>query len=225
MKIALLLSGEIRDSFKQYKSLKDNLLDLYDVDIFLSTWSSNGMDRMLQIFKPVSVDIEDYSKGYNRLWKSITEPYEHKLEQNANLLSCLSMWYKTYRVNVLRLQYEQTMGVKYDLIIKSRPDLTLEEPFKLEVPKENTLYIPRGWDWSGGINDLCAYGDSHSINKYCGLYHFYEPSVKAIQRKLNPEIILDFYLKTIEGLKIERPEIDMTLRGLNIKSTYHFSKK
>ena len=225
MKIALLLSGEIRDSFHNYKYLKENLLDLYDVDIFLSTWKSEGLDRVLQIFKPVSVDVEDYDRGYNKLWVSTVSPYEHKLEPNASLVSCMSMWYKTFKVNLLRLQYEQLMGTKYDVIIKSRPDLKLEEPFKLEIPKDNTLYIPRGWDWSGGVNDLCAYGTSEMINKYSNLYLFYEEVIKNINVKINPEIILYYYLKGLGDLKLERPEIDMTLRNINIKSTYNFRNK
>lgn len=224
MKIALLLSGEIRNSIHLYKHLKENLLDLYDIDIFMSIWKDDGINEVVQMFKPVSIDIEDYDMGYNKLWKSIVSPYEHKLEQNANLLSCMSMWYKTFKVNLLRLQYEQLMGVKYDLVIKSRPDLKLEEPVILHIPKENTMYIPKGWDWSGGVNDLCAYGNSDMINKYCNLYHFYEDLVKSIDKKINPEIILEYYLKTLGNLNVVRPSIDMTLRGLNIKSTYHFSK-
>jgi len=224
MKVALLLSGDMRDWIINYVYFKQHLLDHYDVDIFISTWRGYKNDEVVNVYNPVAMDIQDYNRGFNQRWASITNPYEENREPNVNLVNCMSMWYKTWRVNELKNEYQFTMNTKYDLVIKTRPDLKLEEKVILEKPKNNTLYIPKGWDWSGGVNDLFAYGSSHVINIYSDMFRMFPTLLKSCESKLNPEILLRDYLNTFQGIKLERPKIDMTLRNINIKETYNFSK-
>ena len=42
MKIALCLSGHVRNIETTYESLKQHLLSLYDVDIFIDSWDTLG---------------------------------------------------------------------------------------------------------------------------------------------------------------------------------------
>lgn len=224
MKVALLLSGDMRDWIINYVYFKQYLLDHYDVDVFISTWRGYKMDDVMNTYGAVAVDVQDYEKGFDARWKSITNPYEKNKESNVNLVNCMSMWYKTWRVNELKNEYQSTIGVKYDLVIKTRPDLRLESKVVLEKPKKDTLYIPKGWDWSGGVNDLFAYGNSQVINVYSDLFRSFPRLIKECRSKLNPEILLRNYINNFEGIKLQRPAIDMTLRDINIKQTYNFSK-
>jgi hypothetical protein len=224
MKVALLLSGGMRDWIIHYVYFKKHLLDLYDVDVFLSTWKHDKLTEVSSVYNPVAIDVQDYNKGFDTRWKSITNPYEKNKESNVNLVNCMAMWYKTWRVNELKNEYQFTMNTKYDLVIKTRPDLRLESDVILEKPKNNTLYIPKGWDWSGGVNDLFAYGTSEVINVYSDLFRSFPRLMKECRSKLNPEILLRNYINNFEGIKLERPEIDITLRDINIKQTYNFTK-
>ena len=227
MKVALLLSGNMTDWTVNYIYFKRYLLDHYDVDIFISTWKGykiyeiDGL-RPDNTYNPIVFDVQDYEKGFGNTWSKITEPFEYKKEDNTNLDSCMSMWYKAQRVNELKNEYQSITGINYDLVIKTRPDLKLEKKVVLRKPKKDILYIPKGWDWSGGINDLFAYGNSKVMDVYADLFKSYIYLLQECNVSLNPEIILKDYINNSEGIKVKRPLIDMTLRDMNIKQTYNF---
>ena len=221
MKVCLLLSGGMRNATETFPSFKSNLLDRYDTDVFISTWNSHNVYDSINLFNPISVDVENYEAGFQSKWESLVSHNEHKLETNANLVSMISMWYKTIRVNQLRTKYENLMGFKYDLIIKTRPDIRIEEPMNL-IQSPN-LSIPYGWDWSEGINDLMAWGNQYNMDTYCELFYMFASLANSMD-KINPETMLKQYLK-IKNIKTERPKVDLTLRDMNIKTTYWFSNK
>ena len=220
MKVCLLLSGNMRNATETFPSFKSNLLDRYDTDVFISTWNSHNVHQSINLFNPISVDIENYEAGFESKWKQLVSHNEYKLETNANLVSMISMWYKTLRANQLKKKYENLMGVKYDLILKTRPDIILEEP--IELIQSDSLAIPFGWDWSEGINDLMAWGNQSNMETYCELFYSFISLANSMD-KINPETMLKEYLK-IKNIKTERPKVDLTLRDMNIKTTYWFCK-
>jgi hypothetical protein len=221
MRVALLLSGDIRDSVELFPFWKENLLNIYNPDIFLSTWNTKYINEFIDIFNPVSTIIDNYDSGFSNLWKTAVSPYEYKLETNANLVSCYSMWYRAKSVNEIMHRYENLLNLKYDIVIKTRPDLQIYDIPKIDDVNSKSLYIPRGWDWSEGINDLIAWGNSESIDYYCNLFVNFIETVKDMNR-LNPERILKSWLGK-SSLEIKRPEVGMALRDMDIKSTYWFS--
>ena len=223
MKVCLLLSGQMRNADEVFPLFKSNLLDRYDVDTFISTWDSPNVYDLVKLFNPIAVDIEDYTIQFTEKFKDIVKDDEHKLETNANLVSMCAMWYKTMRVNQLVINHSKWFG-EYDIVIKTRPDIRIEQPIEFIKPNSNTIYIPKGWDWSEGIGDLMAYGDVKTMNDYCTLFYDFKPIIKEMN-KINPERILKTYLEKFDEIKIERPEIDLTLRDINIKTTYWFSKQ
>jgi hypothetical protein len=220
MKVCLLLSGGMRNATETFTSFKSNILERYNTDVFISTWNCHNVYESINLFNPISFDVENYEAGFQSKWETLVNHNQHKLETNANLVSMISMWYKTLRVNQLRTQYENLMGFKYDLIIKTRPDIKIEEPINL-IQSPN-LSIPYGWDWSGGINDLMAWGNQSNIQMYCELFYMFNALANYMD-KINPETMLREYLN-IKNIKTERPEIDLSLRDINIKTTYWFSK-
>ena len=229
MKVALLLSGNMTDWTVHYVYFKRYLLDHYDIDVFISTWKGYKVDeiegvRPVNTYNPITFDVQDYERGFENTWSKITEPFEVIKEKNTNLNNCMSMWYKTQRVNELKNEYQSLIGVNYDLVIKTRPDLKLEKRVVLEKPKKNTLYIPKGWDWSEGINDLFAYGNSKVMDVYSDLFSRITYLMQECNIKINPEVLLKNYINNSEGIKLKRPLIDMTLRDINIKETYNFPK-
>jgi hypothetical protein len=210
----------MRNVDEVFPNFKTNLLDRYDTDVFISTWDSPNISESIKVFNPIAVDIENYEAGFENKFKLIVKNYEWKLETNANLVSAAAMFYKTMRVHSLLETRNRLFGNIYDVIIKTRPDVRIEEPLELIEPSENTIYIPKGWDWSGGIGDLMAYGGDKVMKDYCMLFYDFRSLLKGIDA-INPEKILKSYLEDFDELKIERPEIDLTLRDINIKSTYY----
>ena len=221
MKVCLLLSGQMRNADEVFPLFKSNLLDRYDVDTFISTWDSPNVYDLVKLFNPIAVDIEDYTIQFTEKFKDIVKNDEHKLETNANLVSACAMWYKTMRVNQLANNHIRWFG-EYDIVIKTRPDIRIEQPIELLKPKYNTIHIPKGWDWSDGVGDLMAYGEQYMMHEYCTLFYDFKEIIADMNR-INPERILKKYLEDC-SIEVERPEIDLTLRNINIKSTYWFGK-
>ena len=67
-----------------------------------------------------------------------------------------------------------------------------------------------------------AYGEQNMMHEYCTLFYDFKEVIKDMDI-INPERILKKYLEDV-SIFIERPEIDLTLRDVNIKSTYWFSQ-
>ena len=70
MKVAILLTGHSRDYNKTFDSLKKNVLDVYDCDIYFNTWDVNqtspdrGITRTFNIPEKL---IEQYEKRIQQL--------------------------------------------------------------------------------------------------------------------------------------------------------------
>jgi hypothetical protein len=60
------------------------------------------------------------------------------------------------------------------------------------------------------------------MHEYCTLFYDFKEVIADMDR-INPERILKKYLEDC-SIDVERPEIDLTLRDINIKSTYWFRK-
>lgn len=239
MKVCLLLSGQLRNAKEMFPHFKKNLLDIYDVDVYISTWQSEYIQEVIDLYNPVSIDIEKYEAGFEDKWIEETKngnSFEVKwieevkntsqrIEKSSNLKSCLSMWYKTMRVNRIKNDYQKLMGIQYDVVIKTRPDIRFDEPVNISKIIPNTLYIPLGWDWFNGINDLMAWGDTDVMNSYCNLFYEFNNLITK-SHNLSAETVLKEYIKNNSNIpNIKRECVDITLRDRNIKETYYLSSK
>jgi len=85
------------------------------------------------------------------------------------------MWYGLKTVNQMRLDYEKMAG-EYDLVIRTRPDISINEPVNLQLAKEwldqNPMSLLTPADGrtclvGQPVNDQFAIGLSPTITKYC----------------------------------------------------------
>ena len=60
MKIALCLSGQPRSFEKGYEYHKKNLLDQYNVDVFIHTWESDDSKKYVDLYEPEEYIIEKH---------------------------------------------------------------------------------------------------------------------------------------------------------------------
>jgi len=215
MRVALLLSGKFRNSFKEHISIKKNLIDKYDVDVFISYgYSSNNIDcvpnDLIELYNPVSFEFFEYPPDIYTNINSVSK-YEKAIESNTT--SIYMMWYGIDKVNKLKSLYEIENGFKYDIVIKSRFDIE----FKNEILLKNiddSIFIPIGSDHRGGYNDLFAYGSSNIMNYYCSTYPHLTEYIKE-GCLIHPERILKHHLDKKE-FKFYRTHIPIILRGINV---------
>ena len=168
-KIALQLYGHLRSCKETYNSLFNNVVrtlcdEGYSVDIFLHTWNKtdtserswhnpNGDKRGHVI---CGEDIEFIKKAYNPKMFLIDEQIkvEQDFEFSERLFktprqysAIINYMYTKYKVNELRLEYEQHNGIEYEYVIQTRPDIKFIEPFGIQnllsLYKEQDIIIPK----------------------------------------------------------------------------------
>lgn len=198
MKVALQFTGQLRNFEYSYQFFKEFLLDYINPDIFLSTWEDPNVELFKELYKNCICRTDPHTKEFlhnNNLQLLIHQAkfgYQDPNTKNYNMICGL---YHKYMCNQLRMQYETQNNIKYDVIIVTRPDLILAEPFNIELLNytKDYLLIPAGSDWECGTNDLFAVGNPHNINIYCNLI-VYLPIYISTPVILNPEHLLKYHL-------------------------------
>lgn len=188
MRVALLISGHLREFKKCFDSINTFLLQKYDCDVFISTWNTPGywtpiddkgiddycretgnIEEEVSIYNPVSLEIEELSSmedSFNDLSLKILEKGNKKRwGRNKNIIG---MYYKIWKCNSLRLEAEKLNNIKYDLIIRVRPDILIKN---LDIENldiyDNTLYGVVSKDL---ICDSFFFGTDKTMNAVCNIY-------------------------------------------------------
>lgn len=235
MRTAILLSGQIRNAKDTYESIKKNLIDVYDADVFISTWANSEkigksvlaggskgddstIDELIKMYRPKNIEVEEYN---DELIESIEKIYKSK---NCNIpfetkpLAVFMMWYKTARANSLRKSYEKRNGFQYDVVIKTRFDVSCDEPLPIidASSHAHTIWIPKGWDWKNGMNDLFAIGNGNVMDYYCSMFSEL-PYMLDEGHLFHPEYLMGVHINR-GALLINRPKFEISLRGIKVYS-------
>lgn len=192
-KVAILISGYLRSLKNNIDSLKENLLNLYDVDIYIHITNSNeckyinnkiNIDEINLLLKPKVIIITDninFNNKYNDLY-------------NQN--------YKFYILNQKRIEIEKIENINYDIVIKFRPDIYLQEKILFEIIDENSVYIPKDNKIDkiklkkpndNYICDIIAFGKSNVMNKYFDMY-LYLDSLITIYGNINETLLYNYLI-------------------------------
>lgn len=201
MRVAICISGAIRSYKSTCMSFFNNIIrsiKLQDrsikVDIFMSVWKfskeakkdlavqfkwrpdQGTFEHAKRVYKPKLAECKVYTKEVES--KLLNECKfdeiikDHKENYVAN---AIGMYYKIYRANELKKQYEKENNFKYDIVIRCRPDFSFEDPLLLEHLKlatNNTIIKPRdSYSIKSDSNDKFSLGTSEVMDKYCDLYH------------------------------------------------------
>ncbi|MDF2870904.1 MAG: putative sugar transferase [Anaerocolumna sp.] len=138
MKIAVLLYGHLRTFDQCANSLKENLLSLYDCDLFMHTWSEtdhntkswhkrtttplsvdrNIKDNIIKYYSPKRLIIEEQPLYQGELFDFLVEPFT-----TVSSIGMHFMFDSMNKANQSRIDYEKEMGTKYDLVVVTRPDI------------------------------------------------------------------------------------------------------
>lgn len=246
MRTALLISGHFRDAYSCFPSIKKQILDKGEVDVFISCWNPKGnfenyvpvptrylkdsftFDQVIESYKPKSIKSEDFDS--NKIQQIISKAWDldiyGPMNGETNSASILCMWYKISSAFNLMEEYENSCFFKYDYIIKGRFDIRIQDD--LQIGKNlGYVNIPPGFDWRGGYNDVLAWGSREAMSHYCSLFHKIEEYVKGHGVFFHPETMLKYHLDT-SAYGVERPDVRVTLRDKNvweIESNPHNQKK
>ena len=221
MRVALILSGSIRNLEDTYLSLKYHILDKFEnIDIFFygcenSFGKSENEKQIINFLSPKKFII-NYNNYYNHD-NGNNLLNNNNIDQNSaknNHEKSIWAFYNVMMCNELKKEYEIEKNIKYDLIIRSRLDgFWFRGLTNLEISQiSNNILIP--WDWafrsthpSGGTHPF-GYADVYCIsnnilfNYYANVYNFInEFSNKYLY---TPESLLGYYLKNHSVIECKR---------------------
>ena len=188
-----------------YKFIKTELLDKYDMDVFVHTWDKGNKEKIMKYYNPKK------SKFVGK--RSISNRY-------------MSSLYSYMKVNELRKEYEKENDMKYDCIILTRFDLAIKVNKNLETydmskfyicetPLSNTKYEStiEFYKSFGYMNDLLLMSNGDNIDKWCQFYYHYNKVVKMVKsgyiitlnkkvpvRNLGHHVFMKYMMHPMSGL-------------------------
>lgn len=190
MQIAIFFSGKVENITKK------NLLDIkarYNPICFVSinlNHSSSDINDFLTI-----MDIPPDRAHFEQVQVPEFIYNYKKVSKDVNVNNVYGMFYHNKQCFELIKAYQEKTNTIFDCIIKYRSDIDNISEFLLEDSiKGNTIYIPKGSDWIGGINDQLAYGNFDTMMKYTNVIdHIKKYLSQGI--KIHPETLLAWHLK------------------------------
>jgi hypothetical protein len=160
MKIALCFSGQARSFESGYEYYKKNLLDQYDVDVYIHTWKFDQDRKLLELYRPVSYEFENPPLGnFDERYTNTPNAQKHPPRFTYRML------YSTYKCS-------QLINKQYDWIIKSRTDYALNVVIPFSELDKSKLYIPncRMVPERDFGNDQFAFSSQENMMKYMSTY-------------------------------------------------------
>lgn len=212
MRIALLLSGHYRSFDSTLTSLQKHILAVNpNIDVFLSTYYEIDHCNCQKI------SINDAIKLIDKIVESLdTFPHsqimvERNTEFLRNMQAVLSMFYKIKSCNDLKIKYEQDNNFKYDIVVRSRPDLLFKHDIKFEPSQGITTSAYGNF---AGVNDQFAYGNSIDMDVYCNMYDNITSVLENYNIHFSPELMLARYLE-MNNMQVNKIDIDYDIVRLN----------
>lgn len=217
-KIALCLSGQPRYLKIGYEYLKRYLLDVYDIDVFVHTWwDFDKIGKQFQLSEHMNygrqcVLEESTLSDIYSLYKPKSFMYEQSKNfvcaSNVDYGKCLpnsvySMFYSIHKANELKCLHEQSSDFKYDIVIRSRFDIIINNLNFGDIDL-NSYFV------SGEIyrteqqcipNDQFCLSSSENMDIYSDVYNqlkTYETSnVPFVGERILKHHLIDMHSKSI----------------------------
>ena len=176
MKIAVLCSGYLRTFKTTIAQLKACILDQFDCDLYI--YAHNNEYESDHYINKKSTHDEFVASLKPKMYV-----FEHAKQNESVLERQKQMWFKIYTLNEIRKQVEARDYIKYDRIIRIRPDVLLQckpEEMKnvvknchdcIAIPTTHSRSYPDlDLDSFPGYNDQFAVGPPSLMNVYCDVY-------------------------------------------------------
>ena len=165
MKIALCFSGQARSYEKGYEYYKRNLLDHYDVDVYIHTWKFPEENKLKELYKPVMMKTEvPPTTDADQRFTNTPNIEKHPPRFTYRMLYSMHKVKETVRWEFTKFQY--------DWIIKTRTDYALNVRIPFEELDNTQLYIPncRMVPERDFGNDQFAFGSEETMFKYMSTF-------------------------------------------------------
>lgn len=149
MKACLLVSGHLRTFQDCLESQRKHILQNIDCDVFIHTWShleattKSWHNNHMNNRKVQKTDISFIEETLNPKRLVVEDQKDFGLDRNLHgssisLNGLKNMTYGFKQTYNMMKEYEQENSIKYNYIIKIRPDIMMKKPFdKYLLPRED----------------------------------------------------------------------------------------
>jgi len=211
MKVALLIAGYLRNYTINVEYIKESLLKKYSkVDVYLHvTKDENNQDKYFNL-----IEEEKDFKQITDILSPISVITESNILYTNDRASnnTINHWVKLYKLNTLKCINEQITGKEYDLVVRYRPDISLENlDFFDELSDVITVPHDSKIDNSKLLKpkdphlcDAFAYGPSSAMNLY---FSIFENIKHLILTYGNVSETLLYYHLTSKNIRYELKDI------------------
>jgi hypothetical protein len=190
MKAALCISGQMRTYRECRENLKKYIIDPLNPDIFVHTWTNSGITTKAEqkvkkgfrdekvtysildeFYQPRKAIIEEFKDSYAEEMNGVRVPDMLKEAESQHYKGAIPMFYKMYACNELKRRWEREHNFRYDMVIKSRPDMLVAAEIPAQV-KENLDIL---WFSDCKVNPRVQVSDKFAIS--CSAHMDYYCSV------------------------------------------------
>ena len=191
-----------------YESIKHHILDKYDTDVFIHSWSTKYEEKINNLYNPVSsifeeqkmfdMNLEEYgiNNGLMTSWDISKEtlfsyqalmPHRKTLKEVRKNLEQLSFrtksrWYSNCKTIELKREYEEKNNFKYDFVITTRLDCYFKNFINISTKLPDGFYASKRTgriDEKMAFYDLFFMGDSETMDKFSTIYeHVHDYSIR-----------------------------------------------
>jgi hypothetical protein len=199
MKVAICLSGHLRNFEKTFPRIKSQILDTFlNPDIFISVWDKSNTNNNVSFknqeddlfiniidqelidmvkkelnsqYNYTTVEVENLNKVNHKLTDYVNDNVStYDSVRYDNLLKVISTYYKIWKCNILRNDYELKNKINYDLVIRCDTD-TIVKYFNFDVNlKDKNSQVQVNTDNDQSISDLLFSASPQVMNRICGIY-------------------------------------------------------
>jgi hypothetical protein len=187
MRVALCLAGQMRTYKQCFGYLKDNVIEPLKPDIFIFTEKNIGITNRLvdnkkhiegtvssesirRLYDPDRLIItEPFSMSDLKQFKGVTVPDDLIKAEPDHWKGNIPNFYSIYSCNELKRKHEQDNGFIYDLVIRMRPDLLVEEEIPSEVIENRDILWYTHPD-DDKISDKIAISNSKNMDYYSSVW-------------------------------------------------------
>jgi hypothetical protein len=224
VKVAICLTGHMRNYEDTFSSLKRNVLEKCECDVFIHTYKSRGwtlnsnrspsssgiyeidgfdktspevdVSAVFDLYTPVKLVVEkwDAIEPILKNGCSFISPERYR-GPSENPMNIWSQWRKWY----LCLNDVMETGIDYDYIIRYRPDMYIDNP--ISFPYDDCILTPEEHSY-GIISDIFSVGKMDSMKRYLSIYQHAKEIYNTTNIEWNPHVFLLHYLNS-SGLKYQ----------------------
>ena len=213
-KIALLISGYLRSFKYNIESLKENLLDIYDIDIYIHITNRN---ETKYLNKNISID------EINLILKPKIIIITNNINFNSDNNDLYNQNYKYYILNQKRIEIEKIENIKYDIVMKLRPDIYLYEKIVFNnstdiiyIPYDNKIDKTKLYKFDDDyLCDMIAYGSPSIMNNYFDIYTSLDSLISKFG-KTNETLLFKYLTEKSIKFKLFKCKYDVILSLINI---------